>query len=442
MLAKRFAEIPGRRERGATLLTFAVALVMLIGIAGLAIDLGALYVGRSEAQRAADAGALAGAQALVDSGFTSGVVSGAAATPFAQQRAVDEGNKNFVGGQSPNIQLSDVSVNTANGGGKDPLVTVTVTKTMPTYFMKIFGVTSKVVSTLATAEAFNPSGQGIPVGTKCLKPWLLANCDPDHTFPSGDSRGNPNCPVDAATNAARFIDASGNIVFPGAVSSGGVVGELLIIKPGDPTGAAGPSKFYPVYLPPGAIPSSCPSCATGSGGGGPSSGSLYRNNIACCNQSTIVCGLQTVQPITGNMVGPTALGVDCLIHEDSGSGSGQDILDTSSLPFKITAGSNNPFAPAGTPVSSSDSVVTVPLYDGTTLCPGGSCPETINVNIVGFMQIFVKDETNPQGTVEAYIMNVAGCSGGGSGSGGGGSGGGGVVFGGGGSPIPVRLIRP
>src|SRR5713226_10549821 len=39
MAAKRFAEIPGRRERGATLFTFAVALVMLIGIAGLAIDL-------------------------------------------------------------------------------------------------------------------------------------------------------------------------------------------------------------------------------------------------------------------------------------------------------------------------------------------------------------------------------------------------------------------
>ena len=62
--------------------------------------------------------------------------------------------------------------------------------------------------------------------------------------------------------------------------------------------------------------------------------------------------------------------------------------------------------------------------------------------VVGFLQIFVKEERNPQGTVDVYVLNVAGCSGGGAGEGGGGGGSGsGTVNTGGGSPIPVRLIH-
>jgi uncharacterized membrane protein len=49
----------------------AVSLVALLGMAALAIDVVTLYVARSEMQRAADAAALAGAKAFVDSGITS-----------------------------------------------------------------------------------------------------------------------------------------------------------------------------------------------------------------------------------------------------------------------------------------------------------------------------------------------------------------------------------
>src|SRR5215469_17989351 len=48
-------------ERGATLVMVALAMVMVLFAAGLAIDLTALYLQKSEAQRAADSGALAGA---------------------------------------------------------------------------------------------------------------------------------------------------------------------------------------------------------------------------------------------------------------------------------------------------------------------------------------------------------------------------------------------
>jgi len=48
----------------------AVSLFALIGIAALAIDLTTLYVARGEMQRAADAAALAGAKAFVESETT------------------------------------------------------------------------------------------------------------------------------------------------------------------------------------------------------------------------------------------------------------------------------------------------------------------------------------------------------------------------------------
>jgi hypothetical protein len=56
------------------------------------------------------------------------------------------------------------------------------------------------------------------------------------------------------------------------------------------------------------------------------------------------------------------------------------------------------------------------------------------------MQLFLKEETNPQGTVNAYILSISSCGSGG-GSGGGGGAGGGVINGGGIAPVPVRLVQ-
>ena len=55
-------------QAGNVLFMMTGALVVLLGISALAIDLVSLYLARSEAQRAADAAALAGAKKFVDSG--------------------------------------------------------------------------------------------------------------------------------------------------------------------------------------------------------------------------------------------------------------------------------------------------------------------------------------------------------------------------------------
>ena len=53
-------------ERGGTLVLVAVVIVALFGFAALAVDVGMGYTASEEAQRAADAGALAGASAFLD----------------------------------------------------------------------------------------------------------------------------------------------------------------------------------------------------------------------------------------------------------------------------------------------------------------------------------------------------------------------------------------
>jgi uncharacterized membrane protein len=86
-------------QRGITLFMVAGGLVILLGIAALAIDLASLYVARNEAQRAADAAALAGAKAFVDTGFASGLVTQTVVQNIATQRAIAAGGQNTVGGQ-------------------------------------------------------------------------------------------------------------------------------------------------------------------------------------------------------------------------------------------------------------------------------------------------------------------------------------------------------
>jgi len=434
-----------RGQRGATLIMVALSLVILLGISALAIDLVSLYVARSEAQRAADAAALAGAEMFVKSGFTVGLVTQANVQNLARDAAVAAGNKNLVGSQNPNILSGDVTFDFSKAG--DPRITVVVQRTaardnpMPTFFAKILGKTTADVSAQATAEAYNPSSGGPPVGTKCLKPWILPNCDPSHANPL---LANPNCApavADYFYNATLCANTSSpGICYPGSVSNGGIIGQTLLLKPGQPSNAPAPSQFYPVDLPSGTTPALCPgsgavscnSVGTGTGGGG----SLYRDNIACCNTNNIVCGNVAVNWETGNMQGPTAQGTECLIHASGqGANQGQDTINTGATPFSMTGGSNNP-NPALQGVSgitSSDSLVTLPLYDGTTPCPGQSCGSS--VQIVGFLQVFVQQVSN-QGDVTAVVTGISGC--GVAGGGGGGT----PVIGGGFSAIPVRLIQP
>lgn len=439
-------------EAGMSIVFIALGLVALLGIAGLGVDLATLYVARNEAQRAADSAALAGAQQFVETSYLAGNMTASQVQAVAASQASQVGNQNYIIGRSPDLQTSNFNSScpapTGSSGGcfdfsvtNDPRITVNVQSQMPTYFMRALGVQTITVSATATAEAFTPTNaiNSPAVSATCLKPWLLPNCDSDHPASSDPSEGNTICAaLSGGSQPEYFVDPNTNsIVNPGLYPTG-VVGEPLTIKPGQPNDAPTSSKFWPVFLPAGSSVI-CPTCAASDQlNGGSNSAALYRENIECCSTNQITCGQQTVSPISGNMVGPTSSGVDCLIHEGN-QNTGQDTisLDSSySPPFQIYAGANNPYYSSGTAITTSDSLVTLPLYDGQSLCPGGSCPSTNTVTVVGFIQLFLKGEYAPQGTVDAYVVNVAVCNTASSGTTP-------VTIPGqtNGTPIPIRLIH-
>jgi Flp pilus assembly protein TadG len=127
------ASRPGRRperlladQRGQTLPLVVTFLMVLIGFAGLVIDLGNGYFQRRSVQNEADAAALAGAMAIPAGNYQTA----------AQQYATKNG-------------LASDQVNVTSNG--TDTVTVTVTRTVPTYLLTLFGRSSIQVSASATA---------------------------------------------------------------------------------------------------------------------------------------------------------------------------------------------------------------------------------------------------------------------------------------------------
>jgi len=405
-------------ERGASIFIVAAAMVALLGLAGLAIDLVALYLGRSEAQRASDAAALAGAQTFVTSGFTSGLVSQATVQTLATNEAVAVGQQNFVGGQAPTIPNGNVTFDFSHAG--DPVITVVVTASLPTNFMQIFGVSSVNVSATAKAEAYNPSGSSSGSQTicaSCLKPFLVPNCDPNTAYKT------PASPV--CTGQSVFFNTDGTLAHAGLYPNG-PIGETWFLH----SNGSVPSHWYEIAF---------------SG----QSGSKFASNVSSCSTVELTCGSQ-LTVLDGKKVGPTDSGINDLIHASSdGAGNGQDSIVFASnppagtLPYTITGGSNNPnSALVGKTVTQSDSIVTVPVYDPATM--GGPGNGDV-VTVVGYMQMFIEyaNHSGNDDQINALILNISSCgqSGGSCGSGGSGQGSSGTLSGGGSQFIPVRLVQ-
>jgi len=102
-------------------------MVSLLGVSGMVLDLGNAYVQRRAVQNEADAAALAGADAIPNGGYTAA----------AQLMAAKNGRP----GDQVSVQFT----------GSDTL-TVTVSRTAPTFLLKVFGKTSIPVSATAVAK--------------------------------------------------------------------------------------------------------------------------------------------------------------------------------------------------------------------------------------------------------------------------------------------------
>ena len=470
------------RERGVTMVLVALAMVAIIAMAALSIDIITLYLAREEAQRSADAAALAGARVISLSGMTGdpGNISPSwqaicdGPTSPASQAATAVATQSAVGGAVARVDVtysagggaqSNCSAVGSGAFGVNPLVTVHVTRSsLPTFFSRIWGSAGNSVSATATAEAFNPSASDIntnggatgtvtPVQPSCVKPWMVPNQDPFNPSAFCNTGGsNPAC--------LPFVSlADGSIQNPGIrpASPTGVIGETFTLfadcGPGSPctlvglgpaaqphANAAGQGPPNLEYLP-GAAPTTAvavPSCATSGTGGVPE----YEAAVAGCDQSTAYqCGVQSSLAATPNYIdltenpaspapGDSGNALACLLTNSSTVPmTTEDVLDTTSYPYKITAGSANPVGLAGSLITSSNSIMSLPIYDssGPALTFIGN---RANVTIVGFLQVFIK-QVNPDGSLVVTILNVAGCGNNASNR---------AVTGS--SPVPVRLVTP
>lgn len=271
-------------ERGSALAFTAVAFLGLLGMLALAIDLGMLYEARNQAQRAADAAALAGAAALVDLGNDPGVEE--QAYEYAR-RYVEE---NPVRGEVASMQPSDVEVDL-----DDWRVTVTVHRTaergnpVSTLFGQIIGIDAVDVTALATAEATAAGG------VNCLLPLAIPDrwhdADDDGLYEPDDGDYYIPWPEDGFTGY-----------------SSDDIGTEIVIKPFKKSGQMNESWYFP-WRPPGQ-----------------SGAADYRENIRGCVDPSITYTFgQEVETEPGAMIGPTKQGFQDLIEQDPEARWSQDL---------------------------------------------------------------------------------------------------------------------
>jgi Flp pilus assembly protein TadG len=157
-----------RSEEGAILIQVGLSILVLMALNVFVIDYGVLWVARSQAQTAADAGALAGAVGMA---YDVRVTTPADILLNAQAVATDAAN--HVWKTPPSAVAQATSVPCPADAGAGTCVQVDVFRnsangnTLPTIFGKILGINDQGVQARATASI------GHANTTTCLRPWAL-----------------------------------------------------------------------------------------------------------------------------------------------------------------------------------------------------------------------------------------------------------------------------
>ena len=140
-----------RRERGAILPMMAIMVVVLLGAAAMAVDLGWLFWQSIEIQHGADAAALAGVVYEPDLRTEAHTEAVAAALV----NGYDDADANTT------VEVLDfVDDNTA--AVRDSMLRVTITHTIDTFFMQLFGLDDVTIARTAVAEYVQPLALGSP----------------------------------------------------------------------------------------------------------------------------------------------------------------------------------------------------------------------------------------------------------------------------------------
>lgn len=141
---------PQKGERGFVLITVAVSAVALVGVLGMAVDIGRMFITRSETQAYCDAAALAATLEL--NGTTAGITNAQAAVTSS----ANKWNLNTTAITSPTVTFSIVAtgpwVSNPTPANGYLYTRVTATAPLPLYFLPVIvGKTTQNVTSSATA---------------------------------------------------------------------------------------------------------------------------------------------------------------------------------------------------------------------------------------------------------------------------------------------------
>lgn len=352
-------------ERGMSLLYVTAGFAAFFAATMLAIDVGMLTTARSQAQNAADAGALAGAIALALDDWNDRSAPGPAV-----QAAINAARENSVMGGPVDVDPSDVTFPVAPSGEANRVhVTVYRTATrgnpLSTFIAAAFGMETADMAATATAHAAPANAM------TCVRPftipdkWVENNVPPNDTFDRYDNRGG--------------VIADADVYAPGTTSykpwtppgDGGDKGVRVTLRAGTGNNVA-PTFYYSWSMP---------------GDNGEIGADFYEDNIKYCNQSIIGTGqLMTQEP--GNMMGPTISGIEALIAQDPTAYWDDDDLTVVS------------------PLGRSPRVFPIPLYDPDFFQSGKMTGRNATLKAAGWIGFFVEDASGNE--IYGRIMPMLG----------------------------------
>jgi Flp pilus assembly protein TadG len=340
-----------RDESGMSYVFIGLSMMAFISASMLAIDVGMLMTARSQAQNAADAGALAGATALVYDNWDDRTPSGPAVT-----NAINASLANKV--MSGNVSVTPANVEfPTDPAGEPNRVKVTVYRTaatgnpVPTLIAKYFGMATADIAATATAEAADANAM------TCVKPFTIPDkwremqtppWDGDDTYDAFNNKGQP------LANPDIYIPAN----------QSGYTGYNQESERGQRLGiraATGNNITVSFYF----------SLALGK----PviTGGAEYDWNIANCN-TTIYHWDDPLTQEPGAMAGPTISGAELLIAKDPGA-----YWDSSTNKVKGSAYGHSP------------RTFPIPLYDPIFYDSGKRNGRTADLKTANWIGFFLEE---------------------------------------------------
>ena len=349
-----------RDERGMTLVMVATGLVAFLSATMLAVDVGMLMVARTEAQSSADAGALAGAIALGFDNYDNRTPTGPA---VRNAIAAATANENGVMNAQVSVLAEDVTFPTMDRVRVRVQRSAVRGNPLSTFIAPMFGVPTVDLGAVAIAEAAPANAM------TCVKPFTVPDkwierqsppWDPSDTFDIVDNKGNPLANPDIYVPLGQ----------PGYTGYSPKTdrGVQITLKAAGGSNIA-PSTYFPYSM------------------GGVTGADEYEWNIGHCNQTIMGYGdLLLAEP--GNMVGPTASGMEALIALD---------------PYAHWDTSANKVVSTKHP---SPRVVALPLFDPVFYDTGKRNGRNSDFRVVNYMGFFIEEMQG--GNVVGRITPIGG----------------------------------